>query len=506
MHRNRKIATNTAFLYVRMLVVMGTSLYTVRVVFHALGVQDFGIYGVAAALVTLLAFLNATMSQASQRFLSLDIGNGDLLNLGKTFNAILAIHVVIAIAVVAAALSAGSWFLNEKMAIPHDRIASANLAYQFAAISGGLMIVQTPYSALIVAHEKMWFFSLVSLLEAGLRLFIAWAVANASGDRLSYYSMLMCGSALAVLIAYVCFARLSFAEARIRPHREQSVYRALTAFITWSFIGNLAGAARTQGVNLLLNVFFGPVANAAHGIMTQAQTATNNFANSFQMALNPQIYQRHAKGEYGEMRDLVIIGSKLNFILLLIIVVPVLHATPYILEAWLSTPPPMAVDFIRWMLVALMIDSISQPLITAAMATGKIRAYQLIVGGTIILSVPLSYAAFRLGYDATAFLYVITAISLVALLLRLLFLRNLLGFPLSRFVLQVLLPATAISAAMLATSLLYTHVFGEVRSLFDFAQASSFLAVGSLSSALVLGLSRSERRHLFSTIGKRFYK
>ena len=166
----------------------------------------------------------------------------------------------------------------------------------------------------------------------------------------------------------------------------------------------------------------------------------------------------------------------------------------------------MAVDFIRWMMVALMIDSISQPLITAAMATGKIRAYQLIVGGTILLSVPLSYAAFRLGYEATAFLYVITAISFVALLLRLLFLRNLLGFPLSRFALQVLLPATAISAAMLATSLLYTHVFGEVRSLLDFAQASSFLAVGSLSSALVLGLSRSERRHLFSTIGKRFYK
>lgn len=500
MSSNRTIARNTIFLYFRMLVVMGTSLYTVRIVLHSLGVQDFGLYGVAAGLVTLFAFLNGAMSQAAQRFLSVELGRGSPDGLRDTFSAILMIHVLIAIAVVLIAETAGLWLLQSKMTIPADREHATNLAYHFAVASGVAMIIQTPYNALIISRERMWFFSIVSLLEAALRLTIAWGISHVAGDRLSAYSAMLFGASIATLASYIIFSRLHFKESRLKIHRKREIYGSLGGFIGWSFIGNLAGAGRSQGINVLLNIFFGPAANAAHAVMTQAQTAANNFANSFQMAINPQIYQRHARNELDSMRALIIFGSKANFLLLLIVVAPTLNAIDYILHFWLETPPALAASFIAWMLVTLLIDSISQPLITAAMATGRIKAYQIVVGGTIIISVPATYIAFQATQSPESFLAIMVATSIMTLALRLVFLKKMLDFPMSQFFIQVIMRAIVAALSIYAFACVYRLLFGSVSTLTELVQASSALASIAAATALLIGLTSSERAHLFSKI------
>lgn len=500
MNANKRIAKNTAFLYLRMLVVTGTSLYTIRVVLDALGTVDFGLYGVVAGVVTILAFLNGTMSQAAQRFLSVEIGTSDAASINRTFNTILAIHLGIACGVILLGESFGHWLLNSKMSIPDTRMESASTALQFAILTGAALVLQTPFNALIIAHERMGFFALVSLVEAGLRLAIAWGISHSTGDRLALYACLTFASTVLTLVAYSLFCLSRFSESAIKLHRDAQAYKSVTSFIGWSFIGNLAAASRSQGINVLLNVFFGPIANASHAIMTQAQTAASNFAGSFQAALNPQIYKRYAQSEIKEMNGLLTTGSKLSFMLLITVVAPVIHSTNYILDTWLTNPPPLAAEFVQWMLVTLLIDSLSQPLITGAMATGRIKAYQLVVGGTILLCLPISYLAFLITGNPKSFLYIILFASIIALALRLFFLRILLKFSVERFTKDVLFRVAAISLAIYAVSVLYRGHFGSDHSLLDLTKSSATISLTAILATLAIGLSRPERCFLINTI------
>ncbi|WP_295520328.1 lipopolysaccharide biosynthesis protein [uncultured Stenotrophomonas sp.] len=503
MSGSKRIVRNTIFLYIRMLVVMGTSLYTVRVVLHALGVDDFGILGIAGSLIALLSFLNGAMSQAAQRFLSVDIGRGDSIALGRTFNATLATHAAIAAGVVIVAETAGLWFLTTHINIPDERISAAAFVYHCSVASAAILILQTPFNALVVAREKMWFFSAISILEAALKLIVAWLVSHISGDRLMAYGALLLGSAAAIFLSHAVFCRLRFEEARLSPHRDLATYRALTGFISWSFVGNLASVSRNQGVNVLLNIFFGPIANAAHAVMTQSQTAATAFANSFQMALNPQIYQTYARSELERMQELVRVGSKLNFLLLLLATAPVLHSTQYLLDVWLGTPPPMTATFVQWMLVTLLIDSISQPLITAAMATGVIKKYQILVGGTIIMTIPLSFVAFSVTSDPKSFLYISAAISIVTLGMRVALLRSMINFDSLQFVKNTLIPIALASIAPIVFSAAWSACFGEVETMQSMLCSAALIASSTLFAAVFFGLTSPERSFVLQTIRNR---
>lgn len=497
MSRSKRIAKNTFYLYMRLLIVMGVSLYTVRVVLHALGVQDYGLYGVAAASVAIFAFIGGALSQASQRFLSIDIGRGDQAALTQTFSASFVLHLGVALIVLMLSETFGLWFFNNQLNIPPSRLAAANNAYQLSIFSSVLMILQTPFVALIVAREQLWFFALVGMLEAIAKLGVAYAVLNFEGDRLELYAMFILLSSLALFFLYVGFSLIKFKEARLRPHLKWSTYKDMAGFVGWSFVGNAAVAGRTQGVNLLLNVFFGPVANAAYGVMTQVQNAVNSFTNSLQTALSPQIYQSYGKGRTDDFHNLTIVGSKISFMLLLILVVPIQHGLDFLLMSWLGTVPEHAVEFVRGILVVLLIDTASLPLIAALAATGRIKWYQISVGGVLLLNVPVSYFAFRATGQAEVFIFVAIVLSLLALALRLLFLKTLVSLEVRNYGQRVVLPALAIGAFSFALLWLADRVLGQPRSFVDALVGAATILPAVVVGCFVLGANRHEKIYIF---------
>ncbi|MBD8696064.1 MATE family efflux transporter [Stenotrophomonas sp. CFBP 13718] len=483
---------------------MGTSLYTVRVVLHALGVQDFGIYSVAAAVIAVLAFLNGTMSQAAQRFLSIDIGKRDYTSLQKTFNATLIVHLAIAVFVVFAAESLGSWLLNHKLNIPLHRLDSANHVLHFSAAAAAMMIVQTPFNALIIARERMWFFSAVSVIEAILKLGTALIISYSDSDRLVFYAGLVFSSTAITTVLYASFCLRYFPEARFKSHRDRRIYSALFSFTGWSFIGSLSSACRNQGSNILLNLFFGAAANASHLVMSQAQTAATSFMNSFQMALSPQIYQSYASQDMHRMYSLIFMGAKLNFALLIVIIAPTIYCMDYVLDAWLGTPPENAGTFIRLALIMLLSEAVSQPLMTAAAATGKIKWYQIIVGGTVLLNLPLSYLAYINHARQESFLYIAIFITAVTLAQRVIFLRFMIGLQSIAFAREVLLPILVTSTVV--AGLLFSVGKLEIKpnSILELLFFYCAIGMATLIICICFTVSHRERLHFIRLAIDRF--
>lgn len=503
MSRSLTIAKNSGYLYFRMLLVLGTSLYTVRVVLQALGLDDFGIYSLAGGIVAIFAFLNNTMSSAAQRFLGIDIGKGDGVALGKTFNATLVAHAVIAVLVVVLGESLGLWALKHVLNIPESRFDAAVNVLHLSIATTVALILRTPYNALIIARQKMWFFSATSVLEALLKLGVAFAISHTSFDRLVYYAAMVCAVSWLMLACYAGFCRFKFAESRLVLHRERGIYSDLVAFISWSFIGSLANVFRTQGVNTLLNVFFGPALNAAHGVMTQAQSSATQFAGSFHMALSPEIYQSYAKNNLQRMSSLIFLGSKLNFILLALLVVPAIHGIDYLLVLWLKSPPPYSAVFIKWMLVNILLETVSQPLMTAAAATGRIRNYQLVVGGGVLLNLPLAWLAFRLGGNPETFLYVAVAIQFFTFALRIWFLQRMIDFDARAYGRTVAAPLLLLSGIGAGLLVLAAAWLGPPRSLTGLVISSASLVLPMIFASLFFGLGKQERNYILEKFKKR---
>ena len=503
MSKSLAIAKNSVYLYFRMLVVLGTSLYTVRIVLKALGVEDFGIYGVAGSIVAIFAFLNNTMSIAAQRFLGIDIGKNDNVALGKTFNATLVAHTIIALILIVLGETFGLWLLNNKLNIPEHRLPAANIVMHLSIAATIGLVLRMPFNALIVARQKMWFFSITSIAEALLKLAIAFSIAHASIDRLIFYAALVCTVSWLMLIWYISFCRLKFPESQLSMHRDWPIYKGLAAFISWSFIGSLSNVFRTQGVNMLLNVFWGPMLNAAYGVMTQAQTAAAQFANSFQMALSPQIYQSHAQGNRQRMNALLFTGTKLNFILLAFLVLPALYGMDYLLKLWLGQPPPYASTFIKWMLVNQLLESMSQPLITAAAATGNIRNYQLVVAGVMSTSVPLSGLGFYISHDPYIFLYIFFATQLLAFALRIWFLKDMIDLQVGDFLLSVASPLFVLSIISAALLYMVTFFWGTPNSIGSLAVGAITIILSMIPLFFFIGTNHAERAFFGEWISKR---
>lgn len=476
---------------------MATTLYTLRLVLQALGIQDFGIYGVAAASVTMLAFVNHAMAQAAQRFLSMDLGVGNLAGANVTFNVTLGIHIAGAVSVLVVGETIGLWLLNNKLSIPSDRILAANAVFHLSLATCIFQIIQAPFSALVIAHEKMWFFSLASVVDAVLKLAAAYLVLAWSGDRLVLYAALILLGSLLLLLFHAVFCLRHFKEARPRLYWRRDDYVRQLSFIGWSMFGNLASAARTQGVNILLNIFFGPAANAAHGVMSQTQSAVSAFSNSFQTALSPQIYQRFARSEIRGMHHLVCAGSRFSLILMLVVIVPAYYHTESLLKVWLTQVPTHAVAFVRGILIVVLLESMSLPLISAAAATGRIKWYQIIVGGALLLNLPLSYIAFRVTGNPESFIVIAIALAFLTLLLRLWFLKGMIEFDISNYARSTVLP----SVVVVGLSALGLAIFYAVRppqdSLPQIAFDSAVLFMVTAGVSIIFGLTQLEKEFLF---------
>ena len=448
---NKRIAKNTLLLYFRMLFMMAVSLYTSRVVLNALGVEDFGIYNVVGGVVAMFSMLSGSLSAAITRFITYELGKGNQENLKKIFSSSVTIQIGLAILIIVVAEAIGVWFLNMKMNIPDVRITAANWVFQFSILTFAVNLISVPYNASIIAHERMSAFAYISILEAIGKLAIVFLIVISPMDKLIFYAILMCAVALIVRLAYGVYCKRHFEECTYHFIFDRDLLKHMFGFAGWNFIGATSAVLRDQGGNVVINLFCGPAANAARGIAFQVNNAISGFVTNFMTALNPQITKSYAAGDRKYMMTLIFQGARLSFYMLLLLSLPVLINTHYILGLWLKIVPDHAVLFVQLVLVFAMSESISNPLITAMLATGRIRNYQLVVGGLQMINLPVSYILLRIEMFPEVVLVVAIVISQCCLAARLLMLREMIGLSVRKYMKKVyvnVLVVTVIAAVL----------------------------------------------------------
>ncbi len=501
---NLKIAKNTLFLSIRMLLNMGVSLYTSRVVLEVLGIEDYGIYSVVGGVVTLFSFFNTAMSSATQRFLAFDLGKKDEEQLHNTFNATFIIHVFIAALILILAETLGSWFINNKLNVPLDRIRTINWVYQFSILTFLVGVIQVPFNALIIAREQMNIYAIISVIEVTLKLIIVYLLILFDLDKLKLYSILIFVVTLLVALFYQIYCYTRFKESKFRWYYDSKYFRVLISYSGWNLFGNIAGLAKGQGLNIVLNLFFGPFINAAYGIMQQVQGTVSTFVSNFQMSVNPQIIKSYANNELRSMISLVFRSAKYSYFLMLLVTFPIIYNTELILTLWLKIPPEGSVWFVRLCLINILIDCISGPLMTAAQATGKIKWYQIIVGFLLFLNLPLSYFLLLVLKEPNIIFYISILLSLVALNFRLFFLKKSLGISAGFFYKEVMTKVVAVTIAV--SGILYFVLSPElaIKNIFlSVAIKSLIIMLVILAAIATVGINRYEKELMRDLIMKK---
>lgn len=427
-------------LYFRMIFTMLVSLYTSRIVLNILGVEDFGIYNVVGGAVTMLGFFNGAMTSATQRFLSFDIGRKDYVQLRKTFNATNIIHICIALIIFLLAQTIGLWFIKNMLNLPEVRMKAALWVYHCTVLSFIVSVLQSPYNALIIAHERMNIFAYLSVIEVLLKLLVAFLLAYISFDKLELYGILILIVSIVVATFYKIYSRLHFRETKFIIIRDKSLFKTLTSYSLWNLFGAISLVAKNQGVSIILNIFFGTVVNAALGVANQVANAVTSFVSNFQMASNPQIIKSFAKGDMKYMNDLVIRTSKFSFFLIYLLTLPVFLEIDFILKLWLKLVPDYTAIFTVLILINALINSVSGSLMAAVTASGKIKIYQIVIGGLSLLILPLSYLFFTLGFTPESTFIISILIALVAFFFRVMFTKkHIPEFSISQFTQQIFL-------------------------------------------------------------------
>lgn len=388
---NKRIAKNTLLLYARMFLLMVIGLYTSRVILNTLGVEDYGIYNVVGGIVVMFSFLSNSLSTASSRFITYDLGVGDLSLIKKTFGNIITIHLLLALIILILGETIGLWFVLNKLQTPENRMTAALWVYQFSIFSFVLNIISIPYNAIIIAHERMKAFAYISIIDAVLKLLIVYLLIVIPFDKLIVYAILFFCIQLLDRIIYGVYCVRHFEEAKARISLDKQLFKKIFGFSIWTMNGCLAVAGYTQGLNILLNMFFGPTVNAARGIAVQVQNIVQNFCNNFLMALNPQITKSYAQNNLEYMHQLLKVSSKFSFFLLYIISLPLMLEAPLVLKWWLGIVPEHTVNFLRLILCASMLVTLSRPLVTSVHATGQIKKFQLVEGSMLLCIVPIAY-------------------------------------------------------------------------------------------------------------------
>ncbi|WP_455673051.1 oligosaccharide flippase family protein [Phocaeicola sp.] len=498
---NKRIAKNTLLLYVRMLLTMAVTLYTSRVVLATLGETDYGIYNVVGGFVTMFAIISGAMTTATQRFLSFEIGKGEKGNIQSLFSTAVIIHIILAIIILLIAETAGVWFLNNYMNFPADRYVAANWVFQFSVLAFLINVISVPYNAAIIAYERMATFAYVSIIDVSLKLIIVYLLVITGYDKLITYAVLLAVIAITIRIIYGIYCNHCFPQCNCNFKWNKKHGMKMLSFVSWNMIGSISSITKEQGVNILLNIFFGATVNAARGIAYQAH-AINGFVNNFQMAMNPQIIKDYASGKKEEMFKLVFRGSKFSFLMLLTLSLPVIIETSFILKFWLKEVPEYTVIFLRLILITGLVDSLSGTLITSMHASGKVKYYQIIVGGISLLTLPIVYILFKLNNPPYIAMCVSLCISIICHFARLALLKKTIGLAVGTFLKQVTFKVMAI--AFLA-SIMPLLIYYQLK--INWASFIFVCCISVLSSAFfsyLLGLDRIEKDFVLEKTKKIF--
>ena len=420
----RRIAKNTVMLYIRMLLIMAVTLYTSRVVLNVLGVEDFGIYNVVGGIVVMFSFLNGAMATSTQRFLSFSLGKNDQEQVARVFSMSMTTHISIALIVLLLAETFGLWIFYRYLNIPPERMGAAQWVYQLSVLTFCISIIRVPYNAGIIAYERMSFYAYISIVEVCLKLGMVILLQYLGSDKLILYALLMALTTGIVTFIYKLYCCKTFSVCRYHYFWDKHLYKELISFSGWSLFGSAANVGVQQGINILLNVFFGVVTNAALGIANQVSSAVSQLVGNFQTAFNPALVKSYASGDYSYFVRLIFQTSRFSYFLLFIIALPLYLCMPFVLKVWLDIVPEYTVVFCRWMLVFVLIDAVSAPLWISVQAIGKIRSYQLLMSALIFLNIPLSWLLLRLGKDAEWVMQVRVGINLLTFICRIIYLQK----------------------------------------------------------------------------------
>lgn len=495
---NKRIAKNTMLLYGRMLLLMAISLYTSRVILNALGVEDYGIYNIVGGVVAMFSMLSGSLSAAISRFITFELGKGNKENLAKVFSASVTIQLGICAIVILLAETVGLWFLNSKMVIPENRLYAANWVYQLSLVTFVISLVSIPYNAAIIAHERMSAFAYISIFEAVNKLIVAYFIIISPIDKLIFYAIMIAMIAIIIRLIYGVYCKKRFEECTYHFIYDHELLKQMFGFAGWNFIGASSALLRDQGGNIVINLFCGPAVNAARGIAFQVNTAVHSFVTNFMTALNPQITKSYASGDYQYMMTLIFQGARLSYYILLLLSLPVIVNTHYILHIWLGQVPEHTVLFVQLVLIFGMCESISSPLITAMLATGKIRNYQLVVGGFQMLNLPVSYILLRFGAIPETVLIVAIVISQLCLVSRLYMLRGLIGLKARDFIKKVY--ANVIEVTILSVIVPFLLAIVLNNDFLNFIVLSIITVVSTLLVVFYVGCTMEERQFVVSKV------
>lgn len=494
----KRIIRNTLLLYVRMFLLMLITLYTSRVVLGILGVEDFGIYNVVGGVVAMFSVISGSLSAAISRFITYELGKGDKDKLMRIFSSSVTIQLGLGLIILILAESIGVWFLNTKMTIPTDRIYAANWVFQLSILTFIINLISVPYNAAIIAHEKMSAFAYISILEVVTKLIIVYMLLWSPFDKLIFYAILMTSVALIIRFVYGYYCKRHFEECTYHFIFDKELLKKMFGFAGWNFIGATSAVLRDQGGNIVINLFCGPTVNAARGIAYQVNSAISGFVSNFMMALNPQITKSYASGEKEYMMTLIYQGARLSFYILLILSLPVIINAHYILALWLKIVPEHTTLFVQLVLIFAMSESMSNPLITAMLATGNIRNYQIVVGGLQIMNLPISYILLKNGCMPETVLIVAICISQCCLAARLYMLKGMIGLSVRKYVSKVYFNVFAVTILSAIIPCISSYYLSE--TFINFIMICVISVICTFIVIYFVGCNRNERQFILSKI------
>lgn len=502
---NNRIAKNTVLLFIRMAVTMIIALYTSRVVLKTLGVTDYGIYNVVGGVVTMLGFISNSLADASSRYITFAIGKGQLEKLQHLFSCIFSIHLIIAIILFMIAETLGLYFVLEKLVIPENRKLAALFVYQASIITFFITIISVPYDAIVIAYERMSAFAYISITEVSVRLLIVYCLYIIPFDRLIMYSILVLLLQQLLRLIYITYCHRNFSESHVHWVWDRELSKEIFSYASWVTMGNLATIGYTQGLNVLLNMFFGPVVNAARGIAVQVQGAVYQFFSSFQKAVNPQITKSYSSGDINYMHKLVLYSSKFSFYLGWLVILPLIYETPVVLKLWLGSVPNHTIAFVRIMLLICLSTALRTPCTVAVNATGNIKKFQSIEGSILLTIVPISYFGlkyFKLSPEYVFWVYLV--IELITQFIRVLIVFRQIKLPIKKYFCEVIFPISYVCFFSLVITFFIKSILDDECVSYSIIRILLYLLL-ILSITYTMGLKSNERFFILTKLKTLIY-
>ena len=498
---NKRIAKNAIVLYLRMILVMLVSLYTSRIILNTLGVNDFGIYNIVGGVVILFSILTNSMSLSTQRFITFELGRKDFIQLKKVFSASLTVNLIIAGITLLFSETIGLWFVNTYLNIPTDRMHAANWVYQFTIIIFISSIIRVPYSATIIAYEKMSFYAYLSIVEVVLKLVVVFLLQAFATDKLILFGFLMCFVSIFMIILHIFYCNHNFKCTQYKFYYDKGLFKQLINFSSWNLYASVANIGKTQGINILFNIFYGVVVNAAMGITNQVQAAINGIVSSFQVAFNPQIVKLYAANEKENLMKLILNTSKYSYFLMLLISLPILFNMEFVLRIWLKTVPVYAVEFCQLTIIYLLLESISGPFWMTVQATGNIKWYSIVCESLVLLNVPIAYLLLKLKYEPYICLFAMIIMGFIVLIYRLKFMKILINFNVKTFLSNVFFKIIVVTLISITLPFFITYSL-EINKWYGFIISFTSTLIFTSIIIFIFGTDKNEKKYALNYVCK----